>query len=144
MSGWLLDTNVVSELVKGEKGDRGVREWVEKVDERDLHLSVITLGEIAKGIDRAQSAGRAMVMQRHFLEHALPERFGERILPFGAAAAVTWGHILQGLRGDDERRLAIVAQIAATAKVADLQVCTRNVRDFQRLGSGPVVNPFSS
>jgi len=105
---------------------------------------VITLGEIAKGVGLAEERGRDMRLQRDFLERALPERFGERILPFDAGAVLVWGRLLQRLRGNrqDERRLAIDAQIAATAEVNSLDLCTRNVLDFARLGITAVVNPF--
>ncbi len=143
--GWLLDTNVVSELLKGARADRTVVAWVDEADERTLYLSVITLGEIAKGIGLAEGRGRDMRRQRDFLDRALPERFGTRILPFDAAAAIVWGRLLQGLRGnrEDERRLAVDAQIAATAEVASLGLCSRNVRDFARLGIVEIVNPFA-
>jgi hypothetical protein len=144
-SGWLLDTNIVSELLKGVRADRRVARWVDEADERSLHLSVITLGEIAKGIGLAEARGRDMRRQRDFLDCALPERFGDRILPFNAAAALVWGRLLQGLRGnrEDERRLAIDAQIAATAEAASLGVCSRNVRDFTRLGVSDIIDPFA-
>jgi predicted nucleic acid-binding protein len=144
--GWLLDTNVVSELLKGARMDRAVRSWVEHADEDSLYLSVITLGEIAKGIGLAEARGRDMRLQRDFLHRALPERFGERILSFDAEAAIVWGRLLQGLRGnrEDERLLAVDAQIAATAEVAALTVCSRNVRDFARLGVTALVDPFGA
>ena len=144
--GWLLDTNVVSELLKGARANRMVVEWVERADESTLHLSVITLGEIAKGIGLAEARGRDMRLQRDFLHRALPERFGARILPFDTEAATVWGRLLQGLQGNrqDERLLAIDAQIAATAQVASLILCSRNLRDFERLGVSDVINPFAA
>lgn len=144
--GWLLDTNVVSELLKGARANRMVVEWVERADESTLHLSVITLGEIAKGIGLAEARGRDMRLQRDFLHRALPERFGARILPFDTEAAIVWGRLLQGLQGNrqDERLLAIDAQIAATAQVASLILCSRNLRDFERLGVSDVINPFAA
>jgi toxin FitB len=143
--GWLLDTNVVSELLKGARADPGVVDWVNRVEENRFYLSVITLGEIAKGIGLAEARGRDMRRQRDFLHRRLPERFGERILPFDAETALAWGRLLQGLRGNrqDERLLAIDAQIAATADVNSLALCSRNVRDFERLGIGDIVNPFA-
>jgi toxin FitB len=143
--GWLLDTNVVSELLKGPRGNHGVIEWVEQAEESRLYLSVITLGEIVKGIGLAQARGRDMRRQYDFLHQALPERFGERILPFDAEAALIWGRLLQGLRGnrEDERLLAIDAQIAATAEAHSLALCSRNIRDFARLGIGEILNPFA-
>jgi predicted nucleic acid-binding protein len=143
--GWLLDTNVVSELLKGARANRAAIEWIDRADESKLYLSVITLGEIAKGIGLGEARGRDMRRQRDFLQRALPQRFGERILPFDVEAAMVWGRLLQGLRGNrgDERLLAIDAQIAATAEVASLTLCSRNVRDFARLGVNSVVNPFA-
>jgi predicted nucleic acid-binding protein len=143
--GWLLDTNVVSELLKGARANRAVLEWVDRAEEARLYLSVITLGEIAKGIGLAESRGRDMSQQRDFLYRALPERFGERILTFDREAAIVWGRLLQALRGnrETERLLAIDAQIAATAQVATLTLCSRNVRDFGRLGIDDVVDPFA-
>jgi predicted nucleic acid-binding protein len=143
--GWLLDTNVVSELFKGDRADRAVRDWVARVEERELYLSVVTLGEIAKGVALAEARGRDMRVQRDFLHRALPERFGARILSFDTAAAIAWGHLLHRLRGNrqEERLLAIDAQIAAIAQVAALTLCSRNVRDFERLGVTAVVNPFA-
>ncbi len=143
--GWLLDTNVVSELLKGARANRAVLEWVDRAEEARLYLSVITLGEIAKGIGLAESRGRDMSQQRGFLYRALPERFGERILTFDREAAIVWGRLLQALRGnrETERLLAIDAQIAATAQVATLTLCSRNVRDFGRLGIDDVVDPFT-
>ena len=142
--GWLLDTVVVSELCKGGGADRSVVEWVEAADEAKLYLSVITLGEIAKGIGLAEARGRDMSVQRDFLYRRLPERFGARILPLDADAAIIWGRLLQRLRGnrEAERLLAIDAQIAAIAEAASLTVCSRNVRDFERLGVTAIVNPF--
>jgi predicted nucleic acid-binding protein len=142
--GWLLDTNIVSELVKGVRANQGVVRWIARTEEAALYLSVITLGEIEKGIGLAEQRGRSMVVQRDFLSRQLPERFGSRILPFDAAAAIVWGRLMRGLRGnrEDERRLAIDAQIAAIAEIASLTLCSRNHRDFVQLGVGSVFDPF--
>jgi len=143
--GWLLDTNVVSELLKCARANRHVLDWIGQAEEDRLYLSVITFGEIAKGIGLAEARGRDMRLQRDFLHRALPERFGERVLPFDTKTAIAWGRLLQGLQGNrqDERLLAIDAQIAATAQVASLTLCSRNVRDFARLSVKDIVNPFA-
>jgi predicted nucleic acid-binding protein len=137
--GWLLDTNVVSELFKGTRADRFVIDWIGRADESRLYLSVVTLGELA------EARGRDMRGQRDFLERALPERFGERILSLDAKAAIVWGHLLHRLRGNrqEERFLAIDAQIAAIAEIASLTLCSRNLRDFARLGVTAIVDPFA-
>ena len=143
--GWLLDTNVISEFAKGAQADAGVKAWMERTPENQLYLSVVTLGEIAKGIALGEARGRNMSSHRDFLKRELPDRFAERILAFNTEAAIVWGQLMSGLGGnrDDERRLAIDGQIAATAKIASLDICSRNVRDFERLGIVSIVNPFA-
>jgi predicted nucleic acid-binding protein len=142
--GVLLDTNVVSELAKGRRAAPHVARWLAGADENRLYLSVVTLGEIEKGIALAEAEGRSMTAQRRFLSRDLPDRFGTRILPFGSDAALVWGRLLARLKRDQEqvRRLAIDAQIAATAEVARLSIATRNVRAFERLGFDGLLNPF--
>jgi toxin FitB len=143
-TGYLLDTNVISELTKGSRANSAVIDWFAHTEDHLIHLSVITLGEIAKGIALAEDAGRDMRVQRIFLERLLPERFGQRILPFDAKAALIWGEMLKSLGGnrEAERFLAVDAQIAATGKAAGLAICTRNVRDFTKLTSDGIINPF--
>jgi predicted nucleic acid-binding protein len=142
--GWLLDTNVVSELAKGARGNKAALHWLDRTPGDELYLSVITLGEIAKGIGLAEKRGFDMRGPRAFLGRELPARFSRRILAFDAEAALAWGRILQGLRGnrDAELRLAVDAQIAAIAEVADLTVCSRNRRDFAQLGVA-AIDPFN-
>jgi toxin FitB len=144
--GWLLDTNILSEFTKGMRADAGVRAWLERTPEHQLYLSVVTLGEIAKGVVLGEVRGRDMRIHRDFLEQEIPDRFGERILPFSADAAIVWGRLMSSLGGkrDDERRLAIDGQIAAIAETAALDICSRNIRDFARFGITSVLNPFAA
>jgi toxin FitB len=145
-AGYLLDTNVISELTKGSRANSSVIKWFTRTEDHSMHLSVITLGEITKGIALAEDSGRDMRVQRNFLEHLLPERFAARMLPFDARAALLWGMMLKKLGGnrEAERLLAVDAQIAATAEVAGLTICTRNMRDFARLGVAGTINPFEA
>jgi predicted nucleic acid-binding protein len=87
-----------------------------------------------------------MQVQRDFLEQEVPDRFGDRILPFSAEAAIVWGRLMSVLGGkrDDERRLAIDGQIAAIAAIDALDICSRNTRDFARFGITSVTNPFAA
>jgi hypothetical protein len=142
--GWLLDTNVISEVSKGPRANRGVIHWIDRTPDEELYLSVISLGEITKGIGLAEQRGIDTRALRDFVDRELLARFDGRIENFDAKAAVAWGHILQRLRGnrDAELRLAVDAQIAAIAEVADLTVCSRNRRDFRQLGVA-VFDPFS-
>jgi toxin FitB len=134
-AGYLLDTNIISELTKGSRANSALIDWFARTGDHLMHLSVITLGEIAKGIALAEDRGRDMRVQRIFLERLLPKRFGERILSFDANAALIWGKMLKTLGGNKEaeRLLVVDAQIAATAKAARLVIRTRNVRDFTKL-----------
>jgi len=143
--GWLLDTNVVSELAKGTRANQAALQWIDRAPADQLFLSVITLGEIVKGIGLAERRGIDMRGQHEFLDRELLVRFGQRILAFDAASAIAWGKILQRLGGyrEVERRFAVDAQIAAIAEAADLIVCSRNQRDFGQLGIS-VFNPFDA
>ena len=87
--GWLLDTNIISELTKGARIDAGVRAWIEATPEEQLYICVLTLGEIATGIALGEARGRDMRVQRNFLEHEIADRFGGRILTFSVEASVT-------------------------------------------------------
>jgi toxin FitB len=143
--GWLLDTNVISEVSRGPRASRNVVDWLDRTAAEELYLSVISLGEIAKGIGLASQRGIDTSALRSFFDRELLIRFDGRIVSFDTKAAIAWGGILQRLRGnrDVELRLAVDAQIAAIAEVADLTVCSRNRRDFEQLGVA-VFDPFSA
>ena len=128
MSGFLLDTNCISEVVRPQP-DRGVVKWLETADERQLYLSVLTLGEIRRGI-ATLAQGRRRSLLEHWLETELTTRFSGRIVPVDAAVADCWGR----LTGDARRKgrpLAVVdALLAATALHYNLILVTRNASDF--------------
>lgn len=138
---FLLDTCVISELVK-PRPDRKVVGWVDSVDERKLFLSVLTLGELEKGISKLPESSRKSDL-REWLEHDLIDRFAERILPVDAAVAVAWGKI----QGEAERagaKLPVIdSLLAATAEIHSLTIATRNVADFVRCGA-TVFNPWEA
>jgi len=132
----LLDTCVVSELAK-PRPDPGVAAWVTAEDEADLYLSVLTLGEIRKGVERLPDAPRKDVL-RAWLETDLPARFRGRVLAVDAAVADTWG---QMLARSTQTLPAVDSLIAATARAHGLVVVTRNATDFSRCGV-EVVDPW--
>lgn len=121
---FLLDTNVISEIRRGR--DRNVRAWAEAVDDIDLHLSVLTIGEIRMGIDRlrGRDADQAKVFARWLGE--LRSRFADRILPVGAEVADEWGRL-----NAVAPRSTVDSLLAATALVHGLTVVTRNTEDFK-------------
>jgi predicted nucleic acid-binding protein len=133
---YLLDTNVVSELVH-RRPDPALVHWFHGVEEVSLHLSVLTLGELRSGVEAVKDGGRRERL-RVWLERDLAERFADRLLPVTAAVAVRWGRLL----ADAGRTVpAIDSLLAATALTHGLRIVTRNVRDFRFPGLD-VVNPW--
>jgi len=134
---FLIDTNILSEVQKGERADPGVRDWYAGVDPSDLHLSVLVIGEIRQGVERLR---RRDPVQAERLEQRLLEfsrAFSERILPISAAVAERWG------RNNVPDSLPVIdGLLAATAQEHGLTLVTRNVRDVERCGVS-LLNPFS-
>jgi predicted nucleic acid-binding protein len=137
---YLLDTCVISELVK-QRPDEKVIRWIDGVDENKLFLSVLTLGELEKGIARLPASVRKDDLQR-WLEQDLAARFAGRIIPIDAGVAGTWGR-MQGAAELTGVKLPVIdALMAASAQVCQLTVVTRNVADFERCGV-TVINPWT-
>ena len=125
---YLLDTNTISEWVKPTP-DPGVMAWFDEVDEDLTFLSVITLGELRKGVERL-AAGRRRDRLDLWLSTELPERFAERVLSVDAAVAHEWGRLLARTEQAGQSIAGTDALIAATAAVHGLDVVTRNVAHF--------------
>jgi toxin FitB len=137
---YLLDINAISEWVK-PRPDPGIVRWLDEVDEDRTYLSVITIGELRKGVDRL-AAGRRRDRLEQWLTSELPDRFGERMLPVDAAVADAWGRLLAQAENAGTAVGGIDALISATAKVHGLQVVTRNVTHFQHTGVD-VISPWN-
>ncbi len=132
----LIDTNVLSELRRPQP-QPAVLNWFEKHPRCMLYLSVLTLGEIRKGIAKMPLGQRRDALD-HWLERDLPVYFSGRLLPVDAATADTWGQ----LSGRVQRPLpAIDGLLAATAIRHGMSLVTRNTQDFEDLGL-PVINPW--
>jgi predicted nucleic acid-binding protein len=130
--GFLLDTNVVSELVAAAPARQVLRWMVAQVPAK-LFLSVITLGEIAKGGARLD-AGRRRDRLARWLAEDLPAQFEDRLLPFDQAMAIRWGEMMAESANRARPRPAVDLQIAATAGHLGLGLVTRNIADFEGLG----------
>ncbi len=132
---YLLDTNVVSEL-RRPRPHGAVLAWLQTVDDRDLHLSAVTLGEIQAGIEitREQDPEKAAEIEAWANEVAALWN----VLPMDAAAFRTWAKLMH--RRSDT--LIEDAMIAATARMHGLQIVTRNVTDFKEFGV-EVLNPYT-
>jgi toxin FitB len=133
---YLLDTNVVSEL-RRPRPHGGVVAWLKSLDDAQLHLSTVTLGEMQAGIELTREQDPAKANE---IEAWLEQVAGSfSVLPMDAAAFRAWARLMH--RKSDT--LYEDAMIAATARVHGLTVATRNVSDFNALGLD-VFNPFVS
>jgi predicted nucleic acid-binding protein len=136
---YLLDTVAISALLKPGNAPKADR-WFARVDLDDLHVPAPALAEIARGIARLPDGAKKRRLQEGYREQVAP-LLEEACLPFDAAAALVWGELM-GAGDATGRQLPIIdAQIAAIARVNDLIVVTRNVRDFGPMGM-PTVNPW--
>ena len=140
MSGFLLDTNIISELVK-PKPEPKVVEWIETTDEELLFLSVLTLGEIRKGIGLLKDPARQVKLEA-WVVGALPVRFADRILSIDKNIAERWGVLSAQAKATMNHNLPVIdGLLAATAQHHNLTLVTRNSDDV--IGTGvPVFNPW--
>ena len=130
---YLVDTNVVSEA---RRGTRAAVAWLKSVNPADVHLSVITLGEIMRGIALKEKSDPAAAAQLTAWLQTLRHHYADRILPITDQIAVEWGRIAAlRPRGDAD------GLIAATAIVHDYMLVTRNVSDFEDTRA-TVINPW--
>lgn len=140
MSGFLLDTNCISEVVRPSPAP-GVLKWMESVDERRLYLSVLTLGEIRKGVT-ALPPGKRRTRLEDWLEVDLNARFSSRILPIDLAVADRWGVLAAQAQARGMPLPVIDGLLAATALHYSLTVVSRNAGDFAA-AHVPVLNPWA-
>ena len=139
MSGFLVDTNVISEIVK-PRPHPAVMRWFADADEFLIHFSVLTLGEIRKGISSGPNPSRKAQFETWLT--ALIDRFSTRILPVDLAIADRWGRLAGICRAKGMTLLVINGLLAATALHYDLTLVTRNVKDIQGSGAD-TLDPWS-
>ena len=127
---YLVDTNVVSELRKGERADPLVIDWFRRCRPQDVFLSVLTVGELRRGVRRIQRRdSKAASVMEVWLDRIL-DRFRDRVLDVDLAVAERWGHL-----GVPDPLPDVDGLIAATALVHDLVVVTRNVKHIAPTGA---------
>jgi predicted nucleic acid-binding protein len=135
---YLIDTNIISEVRKGDRCNPNVAAWYAGIDDTDVYLSVLVLGEIRKGIERARASDPAQARALERWLTRVNEAFGERVLPVDQAVADTWG------RMSAKRPVpAIDGLLAATAIVHRMTLATRDVDAVADLGAA-VLNPFGA
>jgi predicted nucleic acid-binding protein len=141
MSGFLLDTNVLSELIR-PKPEPKVAAWMEATEESLFRLSVLTLGEIRKGINSLPGSARRTALES-WLNHDLLIRFAHRILDVDQAVADRWGRLAAAATATKHSLPVIDGLLAATAIHHNLTLVTRNAKDVALTGV-PVINPWTT
>jgi predicted nucleic acid-binding protein len=136
---YLLDTCVISELVAKHPSPQVV-DFVDALDSDDAHLSVITIGEIAKGVEKLPKSKRKQALHS-WLKEDLLVRFDGRIIPLDTEVLMQWGILIARLESTGITLPAIDSLIAATTLTHKLTLVTRNVDDFSGTGI-EIVNPW--
>jgi predicted nucleic acid-binding protein len=139
VSGFLLDTNIISELVK-PKPEANVTEWIENTDESLLYLSVLTLGEIRRGIAALPQSRRRATLEA-WLDKDLRARFEGRILVIDQEVADRWGLLTAAARHSGIVLPVIDGLLAATALEHNLTLVTRDTGQIPSMGVA-VFNPW--
>jgi predicted nucleic acid-binding protein len=135
---YLIDTNVLSELRKGSRADTSVTRWFESLPDDAIFISVLTVGEIRRGIEniRRRDVPAAAALET-WLQRVL-SGYSDRILPVERNVAEEWGRM-----NVPDPIPVVDGLLAATAKVHGLTVATRNVNDLANSGV-PLFNPFEA
>lgn len=136
---YLLDTCCISELTKSKPNENVLR-WFSDHDELDLYLSVITFGEIRKGIEKLPASQRKRELN-HWVNEELRHRFRNRILDLTLAEANKWGIMLAEAEKRGTPLPTIDSLIAASALAHDFTVVTRNTKDMKASGV-ELINPW--
>jgi tRNA(fMet)-specific endonuclease VapC len=137
---YLLDTNVISELVARQPNQKVV-DWVDSLDPSTVYLSVITIGEIRKGIERATSPQRKAALTTWFYSDLLV-RFDGKVAEITSEVALVWGELIGQLEARGQSLPALDSRIAATALAGKYTIVTRNDQDFIPSGAA-VINPWT-
>lgn len=129
---FLLDTNVVSELAKRDLSPNVAR-FIQAKPQNDFFISVITLAEIRCGVALLPTGKRRDALET-WLGADLPQRFDGRIIEVAHDIALAWGDLMAWSRRNGANLEPMDGLIAATSRMRDLTLVTRNIRDFDRLG----------
>jgi predicted nucleic acid-binding protein len=137
---YILDTNVISELVAAHPDDN-VTHWIDTVDPERVFLSVITIGELKRGIEKLADSRRKGQLDR-WLNEDLLVRFQDHLLAIDVDVMLAWGDLTARLEAIGKPVPAIDSLIAASAAQSGFTLVTRNVADFAHTGIS-VFNPWT-
>lgn len=132
---YLLDTNVISETIR-KNPDKNVKDWFQATPSNQLYVSVLTLGEIRRGVEKLSDQTRKDFMIA-WLENDLVFWFGAHVVPISYEVADKWGYITAMATLP-----AIDSLLAATALVHNMKIVTRNVADFKMIVGLEIINPW--
>lgn len=136
---YLLDTCVISELIK-KSPDKKVTSWISDIDETELFISVITIGELYKGIKKLPESAKKKFLYS-WVTDDLQTRFEKRILDFDTKSAQIWGRILAESEKNGRTLPVVDAMIASIGIANQITVVTRNIKDMESSGAQPL-NPW--
>lgn len=136
---YLLDTNVISELIAKQPNPQ-VTQWVDQVDSDAIYLSVVTIGELRKGVEKLPESNRKKILH-DWVKDELLARFNGRILLLDVNVMLVWGELVARLEQKGKPPSAFDSLIAALAIYHHCAVVTRNVSDFKDFGI-VTVNPW--
>lgn len=137
---YLIDTCALSEFTK-PKPAKSVDEWFAAMPEGADHVSVLTLGELEKGIAKLRTSRRRSTLERWFGD--LRDRFADRIISIDEPIALEWGRIAARCEADGQPIPVVDALLGATAIVHGLTIVTRNTSDVARSGA-PMIDPWQT
>lgn len=137
---FLLDTNVISELVKPSPAPQ-VWQWVDVVPDSQMFISAITVGEIARGIEQLPASARRVRYELWF-EHEILTRYADRIIAPDTAVMLRWGALMEALTARGRVLPAFDSLLAATALTHDMRLVTRNTQHFAETGV-QIIDPWA-
>lgn len=136
---YLLDTCIISEIIRPKPSPK-VMKWIRDHDENNFYLSVLTIGELHKGIEKLPDPTRKEELH-NWVENDLKERFQNRIIHINIEVAMTWGKVLGKAERNGKPMTAIDSLIAASAIAHNMTVVTRNIPDMRASGAA-LFNPW--
>lgn len=126
---YLIDTNILSEITKPQH-DQKIKQWLKSTHPNFLSISVITIGEIRKGIEKLPQSSKKEKI-KDWLEHDILQWFSGRIIPIDIRISEEWGNLCARIK----RPLPVIdSLIAATALTFNLKIATKNRKDFKDTG----------